>query len=179
MIVLVLIVLAAICIMAYFVFIKALLEIVSNWRQFLDQVQFSITDFYAMVENALKQSGIPDISVGRESFKESHVLSAKRQYLKVSFKEYVFYVGAAPFAEGTFVSWWCCVKEAKPHNKIPVVSRMMGKDRSGKTFYQMDTETMFIQAVHAIVLAAVDSMGAEKGMRGLTDLQRQYSLGSK
>ena len=97
-------------------------------------------------------------------------------YLRVSQNEYLYYICSAPYGTGTFVSSWFCTKDEKLGNRIPVLSKLAGKDRANKTFYQMDTEAMFQSAVHTTVLDVVNSLSETKGMRGLSELQGQFKM---
>ena len=152
---------------------KTPVTIKSHWQHFYDNITFSAGDFYAQVEEGLKERKIKGISITTESFLERHIFSAKRVYLRITENEYVFYICAAPFGTGTFISWWLCVKDEKIANKIPLLSKLVGKDRNNKTFYQMDTEAMYTSAISTVVASVADNMTAEKGFR-LSELDRQY-----
>jgi len=152
---------------------KTPMTIQKPWQHFFDNVQFSTVDFYQMVEAAIKEREMPGVSIEQETFSESHLFSDLRAYLKITHGEYVFYVGAAPFGTGTFVSSWLCVKDETWVNKIWLLSKLMGKDRKNKTFYQRDTEAMYKGMVHGIVLAVIDEITKTKGFRGLTEFERR------
>jgi len=153
---------------------KTPVTIKSHWQTFLDNCQISTDEFYNLVKSGLRDRKITKVDVAEESFLEKHIFSAKRLYLRVTQGEYVFYICSAPYGTGTFVSTWLCVKDEKLANKIPVLSKLAGKDRGNKTFYQMDTEQMFRSAVHTTVVAAVEGITELKGTRGLTELERQF-----
>jgi len=168
-----LIILALIGIFAIFLS-KVHVSIKSHWQTFFDGYQLSANELYALVKDGLKERQITHVDIAYTSFLEKHIFSAKREYLRIMQDEYVFYVCAAPYGTGTFVSSWLCVKDDSLSNRIPILSKLAGKDRSNKTFYQMDTEAMFQSAVHTTILAAIDSMTNAKGIRGLSELQRQF-----
>ena len=149
------------------------LTIKSHWQHFYDNVTFSSGDFYSQVEAGLKDRHIKGIDFTTESFLQSHVFSSKRVYLRITEHEHVFYICAAPFGTGTFISWWLCVKDESVANRIPILSKLAGKDRNNKTFYQMDTEAMYKSAIHSVVASVADSLTGEKGYR-LTELDRQF-----
>lgn len=134
------------------------------WFHFYDDINLSTKEFYQAVTDGVKRRKVP-MDFSEESFLESHIFSARRAYLRITKAEYVFYVCAAPFGTGTFVSWWLCVKDENFLNRIPLVSRLIGKDRKNKTFYQMDTETMFRSTVHSAVIETADAFTADKGFR--------------
>jgi len=145
-----------------------------DWRTFLDGFQVSTTDFYASMKAALSERQITKVEVTEESFLESHMLSAKRLYLRITQNEYVIYICSAPYGTGTFISFWLCTKDENFLNRIPIVSKLMGKDRDSKTFYQMDTEAMFKLAVHSALTETIGSLTDAKGYRGLTELEKQF-----
>lgn len=140
------------------------------WQQFLDGFQVSTNDFYAAVKAGLAERKITKVDLKEESFLESHVFSAKRVYLRVRQNEFIYYICAAPYGTGTFVSSWLCVKDENLMNRIPVLSKLAGKDRGNKTFYQMDTEAMFRLAVQTTVVDVVNNLTDAKGLRGLPEL---------
>lgn len=143
----------------------------NSWQNFYDGFAFPSSDFYAKVKAGLEERKIPNISITNESFLESHIFSDKREYLRISRAEYVFYVCAAPFGTGTFVSEWLCIKREGSFNRIPIISKLAGKDRADKSFYQMDTESMTRMAIHSTVLDVLDSLTTASGVRGLTELE--------
>jgi hypothetical protein len=134
------------------------------WFHFYDNISLSTTEFYQLVKEGLKKRKV-GVSITDESFLESHIFSARRVYLRISVAEYVFYVCAAPFGTGTFVSWWLCIKDENFLNRIPILSKFMGKDRANKTFYQMDTEAMYRSAVHTTVIEVANALTESKGVR--------------
>jgi len=168
------IIIAALALLLIYIFTRKLLSIASHWQTFLDSTQISTVDFYDTVKESLKEREITHVDITNESFLEKHILSAKRLYLRITQNEYVIYICAAPYGTGTFFSSWLCIKDETFINRIPLLSKLIGKDRKNKTFYQMDTEAMFRTAVHATVVATIDSITEAKGVRGLTELDKQY-----
>jgi hypothetical protein len=165
--------LLGVAIILFFFFGKAPSTIKGHWQHFYDNIQISINDFYAQVKAGLIERKIDGLKYEQESFLESHIFSAKRVYLRINEHEYVFYICAAPFGTGTFISWWLCVKDEQLINRIPILNKLAGKDRQNKSFYQMDTEDMYKAVIHSTVVAVADSLTADKGLR-LTEMERQY-----
>lgn len=161
-------------ILAIIVLGKTPVTIKNNWQTFVDGLQISTDDFYNLVKTGLKERQINHVDVAQESFLEKHIFSARRMYLRVIQDEYVFYICSAPYGTGTFFSSWLCIKDERFINKIPILSKLAGKDRNNKTFYQMDTESMFRSSVHTTVIEAVNSLTEARGKRGLTELERQF-----
>lgn len=157
--------------------VRTTYTIKSHWHYSLANFKFSVEDFYKSIVERIEQQEVPGVKFERERFKESHVLSGKREYLRVSWKEYAFYINGSHLGTGSFASWWLCIKNEKPLNKIPILNKLLGKDRSNKTFYQDDTAAMYRQLVHHVVTEVINHMTEEKGLRPLTELEKQIVHG--
>ena len=164
---------ALVVIALMFYYAKTPVSVKGHWQHFYDNIQISTTDFYAQVKEGLIERKIEGLGYDQESFLQTHIFSARRAYLRISEHEYVFYICAAPFGTGTFVSWWMCVKDENVINRIPILNKLAGKDRQNKSFYQMDTEAMYKSVIHSTVVAVADGLTADKGVR-LSELDRQY-----
>ena len=146
----------------------------SPWQHFFDNFQFSSQDFYSQVVEAIKKREIRGLDIDRESFLETHIASARREYLRIRRGEYVYYISSAPFGTGSFVSSWMCIRREHFWEYIPGINKLIGKDRSKKTFYQQDTEAMYRSVIHTAVVETLDGLTEAKGIRGLTELEKQY-----
>lgn len=146
------------------------------WQHFFDNFSFSAEEFFQQVESGIRDRKVPNVSFGRESFLETHLLSDRREYLRITRNEFVYYVCAAPFGTGMFVSWWLCEKRQNNFNpgRIPFIGKLFGKERDNKTFYQLDVETMYRSAVHSTVMDVLDKTTSASGARGLTELEKQF-----
>lgn len=80
--------------------------VISHWYNLLANLQASGMNFYQTVEQNIACRQVPDATTSRIDYKESGILSAKREYLRVSRAKLVFDICAAPFGTGFFVSWW-------------------------------------------------------------------------
>lgn len=157
------------------VFTKTPVIIKSKWQHFFWEYQFSSEEFYQKVEARLKDLQLPKAKYDTETFFEKHLLSAKRNYLTVTRNEFVFFISSAHFGTGSFVSWWFTEEREGILNKLPFISKwLLGRNRKRKTFYQMDSESMFKAAIHSVVLEVVDEMTKFNVQRPLNDLERQY-----
>jgi hypothetical protein len=152
---------------------KTPVTIKSHWKHFYDNTQFSTSSFYTEVKAGLKERRVEGLEYADESIAETHILSDRRAYLRITIHEHVFYVCCAPFGTGTFVSWWLCEKHEGFINKIPIISKLFGKDRKNKTFYQMDTEDMYKSVINDTVQAVAQQLTNASGARGLYEFERQ------
>src|SRR3989344_80720 len=80
--------------------------VMSHWSNLIENLQASPLEFYGLVECAIRNRNIPEASTSRVDWQEGGLLSAKREYLRVSRGKNIFDVCGAPFGNGFFVSWW-------------------------------------------------------------------------
>jgi hypothetical protein len=81
-------------------------EVISHWHQSVDGLSISTLEFYASLEIALRDKEVADLRIERIMFNEHGILSAKREYLGVSYGRFRFDICAAPFGKDFFFSWW-------------------------------------------------------------------------
>ena len=80
-------------------------EVISHWHHFVEDFNTSTLDFYKSVEETLTAKESP-VRPTRIDWAESGILSAKREYLRVTYNRYSFDVAAFPFGRDYFYSWW-------------------------------------------------------------------------
>jgi hypothetical protein len=154
-------------------------EKVKPWQHYFEGQRFSAEEFYQKIETALKEKELEGVSYAREYFTEVHMLSARREYLRISREELVYFVCVAPFSTGTFVSWWQCEKRSMLLHKIPTLAKLLGKNREYKTFYQIDTEAMYTSVVHNTITKLLDEQLKQNGSRVLTEFEKQFNFPQK
>jgi hypothetical protein len=81
-------------------------NVISHWHHPVENFVTSAMEFYVAVEAALQPHEIPDYSISRIEWRESGVLSARREYLRIKRGKLAFDLCAAPFGTGYFFSWW-------------------------------------------------------------------------
>src|ERR1051325_3551611 len=106
--------------------------------------------------------------------------SAQRLYLRARRGEYFFDICGAPFADGSFVSWWVveepgCMKGCLLG--IPVLDALLLVLLFRETYYKVDTRRlMFQDAIHSAVLEVVDGLTKAKGLRELAGDERRPTM---
>lgn len=85
----------------------------SRWNHLFPRCQFSPLEYYAALEGALAEKKIPELEMGRVTWKERGLFSARREYLRVERGQYVFDICAAPFGEDFFFSSWLLIMPPK------------------------------------------------------------------
>lgn len=154
-------------------------EVLSHWSTLIQDFNYSPQQFYQYVTEAIERRKIPNAKIDRTQFHESHVLSAKREYLRINCKsDFYFAVCAAPFGTAFFISYWqlqppdgCLVALFSPFPVLSSIAKAMVKPW---TYYRVDTVTMFQTATHSAVLEVVDSItSTAQGVRQLLDSERK------
>ncbi len=77
-----------------------------GWYHPFQKLQYSSDEFYTLVEQAAKDCQIYGLGISRVNYYQKGVFSPKREYLSITYEEFVFDVCAAPFGKDFFVSWW-------------------------------------------------------------------------
>lgn len=156
------------------VFTKRPIDIRSNWQSYLDGYTFSGEDFYNRVKVNIQIRKL-NYDFDYELLHQKGFASDTRKYLRISMDEFVFYICAAEYGTGFFVSWWLGIKEERLIERVPILNTFLGRNRKNKSLYQLDTEIMFRTAIHRAVTEAIDEVLSEKGKR-LTELERNPRL---
>lgn len=145
----------------------------SQFCKFFPGLTFSAQDFYSRVEEACKRAEIPDAKYSKKTYAQSGLFSARREYFRVARNEFVYDICAAPYGKGFFVSCWLGETNPGILERIPVLNSIFGKNRERKSYYQADTEAMFRMSVISAVNSVIDEITEGKGIRGMTELERQ------
>ena len=161
--------------------------IISHWYTLVEDFQHSPQDCYQQIEQAIAKREVPKLTVGRSTGKEGGMLSASREYLRVYWKDYIFDICAAPYGKGFFFSWWLIQKQSMGCLRILLAlflfSTFIGipliyfliRTRT-PTYFEMDTSSMFQEAIRKSVLEVVDAITKPKGIRALSDDERKPIL---
>lgn len=142
--------------------------ILSSQNVYFEDFRYSTNDFYSSVETRLKDQGIPDVSFSRIKLSKGAIFSGKREYLRIGRNEYRFDICAAPFGKGFFVSWWFGEKDSawrEMLSRIPVIGSFVAKVSKAKTYYQLDTESMFRECVKKSISYSIESISTANGFR--------------
>lgn len=149
-------------------------HVTSRWHTTLDNMHFSPNKFYQAVQEKVKAKNV-HVSISVITLKESRGSSFLRDYLRIADGDQMFLICAAPYGKDFFVSWWFGETMSFRRDlipRIPVIGIPLAKLLYSKTYFQMDTDDMFKDTVRKCVLSVIDEMANEKGIRGLTDLER-------
>ena len=85
------------------------MTVLANWATLVEGLSTSVQDTYSELEEALAAREVPELEISRVEYAEAGIGSAKREYLRIQRKEFVFDVCAAPFGKSFFFSWWMAI----------------------------------------------------------------------
>lgn len=140
----------------------------SHWSQLISPFVFSTKEFYELVKKEMESHDIDGLNFEEVSLKIGNVFSSERLYLRVSWKDYYYDVCFAPFGDGCFVSWWLFFKRSDAEDffiKIPLVGILIKHAFFRKTYYQLDTASMFMTYAQKSVMAVIDEITKNTGIR--------------
>jgi hypothetical protein len=79
-------------------------DVIDHWYSLVPGFNTSTKEFYEAVEKELKNRQVPGLAIFHVDFAEGGVLSAKREYLRMTRERLVFDICAAPFGSAYFFS---------------------------------------------------------------------------
>jgi hypothetical protein len=85
-------------------FFKKKAEVIDYWHRLVPEFNTSVREFYDAIEKELKERRVPDLELHRIDWNEGGLLSAKREYLRLTRERLVFDICAAPFGTSFFFS---------------------------------------------------------------------------
>lgn len=130
----------------------------------LEDYQLASREFYGMVERTLTDKAFPEVDADTITLSEGSVWTPNREYLQVRCGDLTFIICAAPFGKNFFISWW--LKEKRYSSLELFFLRLFGGS-THKTYYQIDSEYIFMEGVQAVVLESVIAVTEQKGLRKL------------
>lgn len=150
-----------------------------HWHHHFADVQLSSKGVYQNIIAEMKKRQLPNVSFFYNKFFEAGIFSTRREFLIIEFKTFSLDVCCAQFGTGYYISWWLGIEEPGLISKIPVINTLVGKNPKYQSYYQIDTATMFQSAAHDAIMTVIDEIVKEKGMRQLSEFERQPMPGNK
>jgi len=145
---------------------------------FFERYPVSPLELYAAIEQVFRQRQIIGVEVSRVSRLEWHVLSTRRIYLVVRFREAVCFVSAVPVGTGLLVAWRYSAMPSRLSMilfEVPYFGPMFERLTNPPTFYRTDAYEAFEQAVRGCVIEATNTL-VPRGVRPLTADERRPLL---
>jgi hypothetical protein len=177
--------------------------VISHWAKLFTGLCIQPTALYDLVEEAVKSREVPDCDVSRVDWHEGGAFSANREYLRLNRGKLDFYICAAPYGSGFFVSSRLTTPSGVD-KRIVVPASILGffilallfyqmfgffgiilamgvavagvifiLNMTKLTFYRIDTAQMFQQAVHQALMEAIDQVTKTAGIAPLSEAERK------
>lgn len=166
-------------IILYYLFRKEEKVYHSNWHHLISDFSFSSKKFYSLLKEELSKQGITGIHFEQKKLREGNIFSSKRLYLRIHWKDYHFDLCAAPMGKGFFFSWWLIFNLSILELLIyfiPFIGGWLLKKFFTITYYKIDTATTFMKTTHRAVLAVIDELTVEQGVRYMNTEERKPKL---
>lgn len=156
--------------------------VLSQWSTMVDGLKQSAKDFYAETYLNLEKHQLTSVKCEIVVFPEGGIFSARREYLQIRYREFVYHVCAAPYGNGFFVSswlgdvdnWFLEILDSIP--VLGIVIRFLIRVLKPLTFYRFDTAQMFHTVVHDAVTKTLDRVIHVRGLRALTESERKPAM---
>lgn len=151
----------------------------SNWNTLINNFEFSTEAFYKHFKKELLSHGISGITAENISLFEGSIFSARRRYIRITWKDYQYDICAAPFGDGFFISWWLLYKNSLGQlliSIIPFIGGWLARKIYPITYYKIDTASMFMTFAQTAVLKVIDDITNAKGIRSLSESERKPIL---
>ena len=91
--------------------------VISHWAKLFEGLQVQPTALYSLIEQAVQNRKVSDCQASRVDWFEGGSFSAKREYLRLNRGDMDFYICAAPYGSGFFVS---SRLTRPPHTPTPI-----------------------------------------------------------
>lgn len=147
----------------------------SHHSHHFEDFQMSAQEFYKDLQAIIAEREFPNVESYVSAFSTGGILDPYRDYLEIRNDNLVFYVCAAPYGKNFFISYW--LKDTE-EDIFDVVSRKMFGGAEPKSFFQIDSEAMFVESIKKAIMAAIDHATEQRGLRKLTLDERTPTIHS-
>lgn len=153
------------------------IQVTSHWHHSVENLNTSTLGFYKEIEKVLIAKKAP-VKAVRVDWRERGIFSAKREYLRVTYQQYVFDICAAPFGNDYFWSWWLGTKPSFLES-LPYIGFVFKYFVKPDTYHSEDTRQMFQDTVHRVVLDVVSGVLSVNKMSPLSAAERELTKRKK
>lgn len=154
----------------------------SNWNTYLEGLTgISSDEYYQQLQEKLESKNVEGISYTRVMLSKRGMLSSRREYLRISFEDVAHDISFYPFALGTYASSWSYQTLTGGEllvASIPYIGLWLHKKFYPETYYIMDARKMMQLLIHETQLEIIDGYTTQKGLRKLSEQQRQLQTRS-
>lgn len=131
---------------------------------YLDNHQISAQELFQRIRSEIEDRKLP-VKAEIKSMYENGIMSAKREYLRISYRDNGYDITSGFFGNGSYVAWHFFLKDPTPFNRIPVLNSLRGKDANMQSFARADSAASFQTIIKSILQAEIDAFAETKGIR--------------
>lgn len=131
--------------------------------------QLSAEDFYTTLQKIIEERAFPHVTSKIVTLSTGGFLSNKRIYLEVNGSVMTFFVCAAPFGKNFFISYW--LRDIPDGCTTTFFRRVLGMPDPPKTFYDIDSQAMFVEGITTAISVAIQTVTEDRGLRKLQDAE--------
>ncbi len=145
---------------------------------FFERYPVSPLELYSVIEDRFVFRQVIGVTVSRVSRLEWHLLSTRRTYLLIRFREAVCFISAVPVGTGLLVTWRYTANPSRFSMvlfEIPYFGFIAERIISPPTFYRTDVYEAFEQAIRGCVIEATNVL-VQRGVRPLTENEQRPLL---
>ncbi len=137
---------------------------------YFDHYLVTPLELYALIEEVVAARQIVGLHLSRVTRLEWHLLSPRRIYLLIRYRDAICFICAVPVGTGLLVSWRYTTFSGRVLTvlfQIPFLGVLAERIISTPTFYRTDLHFGLEQAIRECVLEATNRL-AQRGVRPLT-----------
>lgn len=163
---------------------------VSNWNHWVSEMQYSPQEFFQIITQTMENQGLSEIKTSLVQHGRGQY--GIREYLRVSHRKTHIDIGAAPYGNGFFISYWVsktesrsplsqfCMVLANLFRRIPLPfipqvgysifsSAARSFQKRHDSVYVLDDTFMFQQAVHRSITLVISNISSTQGKRQMPE----------
>ena len=162
-------------------FVNAVRDTRPDYRRhqlFFERYAVSPLELYGVIEDVFARRHIIGIVISRVSRLEWHLLSTRRTYLLIRFRDAVCFISAVPGGTGLLVSWRYAAMPSRFSMilfEIPYFGFIVERTIAPPTFYRTDMYDALEQAIRGCVVEATNVL-AQRGVRPLHPAEQRPLL---
>lgn len=151
-------------------------NLIAHWNTTLHDVGLRPSAFYEMVEQEISMRRFAGMRLTSVYWREGGWFSARREYLRIVWRQLVFDICGFPLGDSFSVSWWLGTNEQSVRNlflEIPLLGSLIEAGLSPATYYEVDSESVFQNGIHNSVLRVIDVLTDQNHLPRLDELARE------
>ena len=147
-------------------------------RLFFERYPVSPLELYQAIDDGFARRPIIGIQISRVTRPEWHLMSTRRTYILLRFRDAACFISAVPVGTGLLVSWRYAALPSRLSLilfEIPYIGFIIERIFSPPTFYRVDIYDALEQAIRGCIVEATNVL-ANRGVRPLTPVEQRPLL---